>query len=117
MGDLVRPLRRMIDGYDDIEGQLLESLWDYYDVAQPSESEWEPVMHADDKVLMWEIDRVFEDDDVKQEIIADLHSKNGWDRSSEELIDEVARDCRLEYTSEEARRRFEDSHENLLTSI
>lgn len=117
LGEVIRPVRRQIEGYDEMENKVLEELWGCYGVESPSEEEWTAVRHADDKVLLWELDQVFEDEDVKEKAVRRVYSNNGWERPVSDLIEEIAVNSRLEYGPEEARATFRKSHENLLQSM
>lgn len=119
LGDIVRPVRKHLEGIESTEMQILESLWDYYGVENPTESQWSRVMEADEKVLIWELDKVY-NDGRSGEIIRTLHSRNGWDKSPDTLIDEVDQlidPGMSEISRSEARRKFLDSHRELLSRI
>jgi hypothetical protein len=56
--DVPRPLKRELDGYDRIEEDILEAVWDRLGVSAPTDEQWEAVMAADDRLFRYEADRL-----------------------------------------------------------
>lgn len=54
--DVPRPVKRELGGFEDIESDILTSVWDHLGVGSPSPDEWEAVMTADDRLLRYEAD-------------------------------------------------------------
>jgi hypothetical protein len=61
VGDVPRPLKTELDGFDRLEAGVLEAVWAGLGLAPPSEAEWQRVMDADDRLLSYEADRLLAD--------------------------------------------------------
>jgi hypothetical protein len=61
VGDVPRPLKTELDGFDRLESDVLRAVWAALDVAPPSDAEWERVTEADDRLLRYEADRLLAD--------------------------------------------------------
>jgi 5'-deoxynucleotidase YfbR-like HD superfamily hydrolase len=116
LGDLVRPVRKMIDGYDVMESELLDSLWECYGIDSPSSEEWDEVMEADDQVLMWELDQIFPENDRKEDTLYSLIPEDDG-RDPEDIIGRVDSVSVEAGTPMEARDTFARSHSDLMKRI
>ncbi|WP_049924968.1 hypothetical protein [Halopiger goleimassiliensis] len=54
VGDVPRPLKGELEGFERIEDRVLEAVWEGLDVQPPTQREWERVMEADDRLLAYE---------------------------------------------------------------
>lgn len=61
VGDVPRPMKAALDGFEEAEHEILASIWDAFDVAPPTDGEWERVMAADDRLLAYEATHLLED--------------------------------------------------------
>ncbi|WP_049924495.1 hypothetical protein [Halopiger djelfimassiliensis] len=61
LGDVPRPLKAEYDLFDDIEGRVLDAVWNAVGVDPPSDDEWTRVMAADDRLLAYEASSLLED--------------------------------------------------------
>jgi 5'-deoxynucleotidase YfbR-like HD superfamily hydrolase len=61
VGDIPRPVKRRLDGFEEIEAAVLAAVWDGLDVDPPTESEWKRVMTVDDRLLAYEADELLAD--------------------------------------------------------
>ncbi|MXR52001.1 phosphohydrolase [Halovenus sp. WSH3] len=56
ISDVPRPVKREIETFERIEQRILAAVWDRLGVDPPTESEWEVVMDADDRLFHYEAD-------------------------------------------------------------
>ena len=54
LGDIPRPLKTEVNGVEAIEARVLEAVWSVFGIDSSTESEWEQVMAADDRLLSYE---------------------------------------------------------------
>lgn len=54
VGDVPRPLKRSLEGFEAVEADVLAAVWTALGVAPPTDREWERVMAADDRLLAYE---------------------------------------------------------------
>lgn len=61
VGDVPRPLKAELDGFERVEERVLEAVWTALGVDPPDETEWERVIAVDDRLLAHEADRLLAD--------------------------------------------------------
>jgi len=54
ISDIPRPIKRSIDGFNEIEDKILDQIWVKFDILEPSEKEWEIVKIFDNAMLFYE---------------------------------------------------------------
>lgn len=113
-GDIPRPLKSEED--EERERKMLEGMWPELGVSPPNDEEWDKVMRADDKVLIWEIGNTWTDDEVRETVTEYQFSKHEdeWDYGSkEEIIDELDDRYDLVKGPEESLEMFQDRYQVL----
>jgi hypothetical protein len=61
VGDVPRPVKRRVEGFEHIESAVLDAVWSGLDIAPPTAAEWERVMRDDDRLLAYEADELLAD--------------------------------------------------------
>lgn len=61
VGDIPRPVKARLGDFEAVEARIREAVWDAVGLPAPTESEWEAVMAADDRLLAHEADRLLDD--------------------------------------------------------
>lgn len=56
VGDVPRPLKAELDGFEHVEADIREAVWTHLRVRPPTDEEWATVMAADDRLLRFEAD-------------------------------------------------------------
>lgn len=113
-GDIPRPLKT--DEEEEREMQMLEGMWPELGVDAPTEEEWDAVMRADDKVLIWEIDNTWPNDETRKAVTGYQFSKHEdeWDYDSrEEVVQELDEKYDLVRGPEESLKMFQDRYQVL----
>jgi hypothetical protein len=59
--DVQRPIKAAFEGFEDAEAEILAAVWEAFGVPEPGEQDWATVMHADDRLLAYEADRLLAD--------------------------------------------------------
>jgi hypothetical protein len=61
VGDVPRPVKRRVEGFEHIESAVLDAVWSGLDIEPPTAAEWERVMRADDRLLAYEAGELLAD--------------------------------------------------------
>jgi hypothetical protein len=61
VGDVPRPLKAEFAEFERAEERIREAVWAAFDVAPPTDAEWERVMAADDRLLAYEASHLLAD--------------------------------------------------------
>lgn len=61
VGDVPRPVKRRLDGFEAVEEAILAAVWERFDIDPPTETEWERVTTADDQLLAYEAGELLTD--------------------------------------------------------
>lgn len=61
LGDVPRPIKLQLDGFEQAEDAILSAVWRAFDLPAPTDEEWATVMAADDRLLAYEADELLED--------------------------------------------------------
>ncbi len=61
LGDIPRPLKARLERVQPAEERILDSVWESLAIEPPTETEWERVMAADDRLLAFEANELLED--------------------------------------------------------
>lgn len=56
--DVPRPIKGELEGYEEIERNILDAVWDRLDVAPPIDEQWQAVMDADERLFRYEADEL-----------------------------------------------------------
>lgn len=52
--DVPRPLKNELDGYESVEHDILDAVWESLGITPPTETQWQTVMEADDQLFYYE---------------------------------------------------------------
>ncbi|THE64772.1 HD domain-containing protein [Salinadaptatus halalkaliphilus] len=61
VGDVPRPIKAEFEAFERVEDRILRAVWTAFDLEAPTESEWDRVMAADDRLLAYEADLLLAD--------------------------------------------------------
>jgi hypothetical protein len=61
MGDVPRPFKSQYDLFEEVESEILATVWEALGVEPPTDDEWSQVMEADDQLLAYEAQQLLED--------------------------------------------------------
>lgn len=61
LGDVPRPIKPELAGYDRAEADIRAAVWTALDLPPPADEEWATVTRADDRLLAYEADQLLAD--------------------------------------------------------
>ena len=56
VSDVPRPIKRELENFERVEADVLDAVWTALDSPAPTDSQWETVMDADDRLFRYEAD-------------------------------------------------------------
>lgn len=114
LGDVPRPAKRRLDGFEEMEDNLLDAAYTEFGVGQPHERQWEAVMDADNMNLVYEVENLFDDRKQAQEI-QDVFE--GQFPISTDVVTEYLADLPLDTEPEQARETYTTTFEDLMNRV
>lgn len=87
LGDVPRPAKKRLDGFEEMEDNILDAAYHEFDLGIPTEQQWSDVMHVDNQNLIYEVENLFDDQQQADEI-KDVF-RGVWDQSPEEIAEEL----------------------------
>lgn len=114
LGDVPRPAKEKIEGFEELEENILNSTYKKFGLPKPTEKQWQQVMKADDMNLITEIDRLYNDEQKAEEITSSVAQQFTEDV---ETIKNDLENLPLDTPNEEARQNYITEFEELMEKV
>lgn len=86
LGDVPAPLKKNLDNLRSIEDEILDAVWEAFDIDKPGDDEWKKVKEADNTLLHYEAPQLVSLDGWTRDVDRDYSLKSGFSKDREEFL-------------------------------